>query len=105
MNIFEVSNQGLLLGVIAAFGGCTIRYGELYKRGKLNIKFYLVDAVSAVFIGAFMYAYLVKDLGISVIHASLFNILIGNLGSKAITLVCNIVKSQLGSQASSNTRK
>ncbi len=106
MNLFEVSNQGLLLGVIAAFGGCSIRYGELYKRGKLNLKFYLVDALTAIFLGAFMYAYLVKDLGISMIHASLFNIVVGNLGSKSMTILSNFVKNQLGNQvSSSNTKK
>lgn len=105
MNLFEVSDQGLLLGVIAAFGGCSIRYGDLYKRGKLKIKYYLVDALTAIFLGAFMYAYLVKDLGISTIHASLFNIIVGNLGSKAISLVCNIAKTaQIGSQAT-NSKK
>ncbi len=93
MNIFSFTDEGLLLGVFAAFGGCSIRYGEYYKRGKLNLKFYFVDALTAIFLGAFVYVYLVHDLEISVLHASLFNIIIGNLGSRIITLACNLFKS------------
>lgn len=83
---FVLSNKELLLGMFTAFGGCSIRYGELYKRGKLHIKFYLVDSLTAIFIGAFMYLYLVTDLGVSPMHAVLFNILVGNLGSRIVTI-------------------
>ncbi len=95
--IFDQINIEFFLGVFAAFGGCSIRYGELYKQNKVNLKFYIVDALTAIFLGAFNYVYLVQDLKVSPLDACLFNIIIGNLGSRAITVLCNIVKKQLSS--------
>lgn len=90
-------NPEFLLGVFAAFGGCSIRYGEYYKQNKINLRFYLVDALTAIFLGAYTYVYLVQDLEVSPINACLFNIIIGNLGSRAITIISNILKKQFGS--------
>lgn len=94
--IFDAINIEFFLGVFAAFGGCSIRYGEYYKENKVNFKFYLIDAFTAIFLGAFNYIYLVQDLQVSPINACLFNIIVGNLGSRAITIICEIVKNKLG---------
>ena len=94
-----LNNPDFLLGILAAFGGCSIRYGEYYKKNKVNVKFYLVDALTAVFLGAYVYIYLVQDLGVSAINACLFNIIVGNLGSRAITVVCNLVKKHFGTSS------
>ena len=94
MEFNNVDIEGLLFGIFAAFGGCTVRYGELYKEGAVNFKFYVIDALTAIFIGAFMFAYLTEELHISTLHSCLFNIVVGNLGSKAISILTGIVKKQ-----------
>lgn len=96
--IFDLlKNPEFLLGVFAAFGGCSIRYGEYYKQNKVNLRFYLIDALTAIFLGAYTYVYLVQDLEISSINACLFNIIIGNLGSRAINIATDIFKKKFGS--------
>lgn len=94
-----IHNPDFLLGVLAAFGGCSIRYGEYYKRNKVNIRFYIIDALTAVFLGAYTYIYLTQDLEVSAINACLFNIIVGNLGSRAITVVCNLLKKHFGTSS------
>lgn len=96
--IFDLlCNPEFLLGVFAAFGGCSIRYGEYYKQNKVNFRFYIIDALTAVFLGAYTYVYLVQDLEISSINACLFNIIIGNLGSRAINIASSIFQKKFSS--------
>ncbi len=104
MDLQNLNIDELLIAVFAAFGGCSIRYGELYKSGKVNLKFYIVDALTAIFLGAFMYVYLTDDLHISVTHAALFNIIIGNLGSRTITIISSILRKQIPSILDSSTK-
>lgn len=92
MVITEYLDQGLLLGMFAAFGGCSIRYADLYKKHRVNLHFYAVDSLISLFLGAFSYLYLTTDLQITVFHAALFNILLGNLGSQVITIAVDFFK-------------
>lgn len=77
----------MVFAMLFAFIGCSIRYGELYKLNKFLWGHYIVDSLIAICLGYITYLELTIEFEICVVHTYLVCIIIGNVGSKVLTLV------------------
>jgi len=80
-------NPNILFAMLFAFIGCSIRYSELYKLNKFLWGYYIVDSLIAMCLGYITYLELTIEFEISLVHTYLVCIIIGNVGSKVLTLV------------------
>ena len=80
-------SPNILFAMLFAFIGCSIRYSELYKLNKFAWSHYIVDSLIAMCLGYITYLELTIEFEISLVHTYLVCIIIGNVGSKVLTLV------------------
>lgn len=83
------------LALLFAVAGCAVRYNELYKQSFVKITWFITDSIIAMTLGYITYLELVIELKVSLIHSYLVCMIVGNLGSKALTLAKAIVYKKL----------
>lgn len=86
-----IINLDFYMGLFSALIGCSIRYGDEYKKGKAKLLYYLIDAVTAIALGSVVYMYVTTEFGLSVVYAWLLNLVIGHVGSSILQVFYNVV--------------
>lgn len=83
------------LAVCFSFIGCFIRYGELYKHSLFKTTWFIIDSLISVFLGYITYLELVVELRVHLVHSYLACMVVGNIGSKTLTLIKYLINSSL----------
>ena len=93
--MFEYFTIDTAIAMFFAFIGCAIRYGELHKKKAAAFSWFLIDSFIAIFMGYITWLELTVELEISLVHTILVCMLVGNIGSKVLTIIKAIVVSKV----------
>ena len=84
----EITNTTIMLAVVAAVGGCLVRYATLYKETphKLRIVYLVMDTFIAAFLGFFTFWITMEELNLSIALGMAVNCVVGFMGAHVFNL-------------------